>query len=91
MHKSCILYNKDTGQFSTGDLSTDAHGKLIACNVKPIDMKRLSIKKQAFLEAIREQSAMCAGAGDDTYTVTSDMVQAKIAEKKKQKNAQKTR
>jgi cell division septum initiation protein DivIVA len=60
-------------------------------NSKPIDTEKLSLEDQCLLEAIQEQSekannaAAAAGTPDDvTYTVTEEMVQAKMQEKLQQ-------
>jgi hypothetical protein len=61
-------------------------------NSKPIDTEGLSLEDQCLLEVIQEQSekannaAAANGKPDDvTYTVTADMVQAKMKEKTRQR------
>jgi hypothetical protein len=60
-------------------------------NSKPIDTEGASLEDQCFLEVIQEQSekannaAAANGKPDDvTYTVTADMVEAKMKEKLQQ-------
>jgi hypothetical protein len=58
---------------------------------EPIDMKEMSLEHQCLLEVIQEQSkkanqaAVANGTPDDvTFTVTAEMVEAKMKEKMQQ-------
>jgi hypothetical protein len=64
-----------------------------ASNVKPIDMDKLSLEEQCVLEALQEQIEKANPPGsnecrpdDVTYTITKEMVEAKMAEKAQQHN-----
>jgi hypothetical protein len=79
-HESVSKTNaKSTVQFSTGDVSFDAAGKVIASNLKPVDVRSLSLKEQCLLEVLQEQSAKCSHG--ESFTITADMVDARMQEK----------